>query len=335
MKLLSISVLTLASVLTLGGCAGVQMASPTVSILVDLDPASTERTVIVESITADRGGVLFTGDRVTGNILRVDPKSPKPVVVGKMESRTIDGKKVDASPGGISFDANGDLYVAAGPFGEVVRIKAANLDPEKPGIAQTFATGVPGANGIVFDKAGKLYVSGGASGIVYSVGPNGGAARPVVQIDKNVRTLPDGKATQAIVANGLKFDAAGVLHIADTSRGAVWKVVMGADGKGGKPALLAQSPLLEGADDMAFDAHGNLWVTANELNAIVSVSPSGAVKTITKNASQGPLEFPAALVFVGSTAYVVNFDVPRRDNMDANGTTAKDGVGASIAQIKP
>ena len=193
---------------------------------------------------------------------------------------------------------------------------------------------MPGANGIAFDSQGTLFVSGGASGIVYSVGPSGGAAQPVAQIDKNVRTLPNSTATQAIVANGLKFDAKGVLHVADTSRGAVWKVVIGADGKGGKPALLAQSPLLEGADDMAFSSSGDLWVAANEQNAIVSVSPAGMVKNIAKNGSQGPLEFPAALVFVDNTAYVVNFDVPRRDNLDASGITAKDGIGASIAQIK-
>jgi sugar lactone lactonase YvrE len=317
----------------LAGCAAVKPPSPVVSILVDLDPASVERTVIIESITADRAGVLYVPDRVTGNILRVDPKSPKPVVVGKVDARMVDGKKVEASPSGILFDAKGDVYVALGAFSEVLRIKAADLNPAKPGVAQTFATGVPGANGIAFDRQGNLFVSGGASGLVYRVGASGGAAQVAAQIDKNVRTLPDGKAQQAIVANGIEFDSAGVLHVADTSRGAVWKVVIGADGKGAKPVLLAQSPLLEGADGMAFSPGGDIWVAANEVNAIVAVSTAGTVTTITKNGSKGPLEFPSALVFVGNTAYVANFDVPRRDNMDANGTTANDGIGASIARI--
>jgi sugar lactone lactonase YvrE len=317
---------------TLTGCASMS-GTPTVSILVDLDPASVERTYIIESITADRNGVLYMPDRVTGNILRVDPAAPKPVVVGRVEARDVQGKKINPDPSGVAFNAQGDLFIAIGPFSEVVRIRAGDLNAAKPGSAQTFATGVPGANGIAFDRQGNLFVSGGGSGIVYRIGPNGGAAQPAAQIERNVRTLPDGKTQQAIVANGVEFDAAGVLHVTDTSRGAVWKVVIGADGKGGKPVLLAQSPLLEGADGLAFDRRGNAWVAANELNAIVSVSPSGEVKTIAQNGSRGPLEFPAALVFVGDTAYVANFDTPRRVNTDAEGGTGRDGIGASIAKI--
>src|SRR5688572_19336939 len=149
------------------------------------------------------------------------------------------------------------------------------------------------------------------------------------------RTLPDGKTQQAITANGLEIDRNGVLHVADTSRGAVWKVEIGSDGKGGKPLLLAQSPLLEGADGLAFDRSGNLWVTANERNALLTVTPDGTVREVAKNSGQGPLEFPSAIVFVGDTGYVANFDTPRRDNMDANGKTALDGAGASIARITP
>ena len=60
----------------LSGCATTQVRDPTVSILIDLDPASTDRTVIVESITADRNGMLYLPDRVTGNILRVNESMP-------------------------------------------------------------------------------------------------------------------------------------------------------------------------------------------------------------------------------------------------------------------
>ena len=87
----------------LGACATMQPRSPAVSILVDLDPASVDRTVIVESITADKEGRLYLPDRVSGNILRVDPKSPKPVVVGRIDAREIKGKKVNADGGGHRF----------------------------------------------------------------------------------------------------------------------------------------------------------------------------------------------------------------------------------------
>ena len=319
----------------LSACATTQLGSPTVSILTDLDPASTDRTVIVESITADRGGMLYLADRVSGNILRVDPKSPTAVVVARIEAREIQGKRINADASGVAFDSRGDLFVAVGPFREVMRIRGTELNPAKPGLAQTFATGTADANGIAFDGQGNLFVSGGASGIVSRVGPNGGAAEAAVQIDKYVRTLPDGKTQQPVVANGVAFDANGVLYVADSARGAIWKVVIGPDGKGSKPVLLAQSALLEGADGLAFDRTGTLWVVANEQNAILTVTSSGQVRQVAKNGSQGPLEFPSAIVFVGDRGYISNYDNPRRDNLDANGLTARDGIGASIVQIAP
>jgi len=123
--------------------------------------------------------------------------------------------------------------------------------------------------------------------------------------------------------------------VADTARGAIWKIEIQPDGKGSKPMLFTQSPLLEGVDGTAFDANRKLWAAVNERNAIVTVTPDGNVQQIAKNGSTGPLEFPSAIVFVGNTAYISNYDTPRRDNMDANGETARDGIGASIAQITP
>jgi sugar lactone lactonase YvrE len=307
-----------------------------VSILVDLDPNSADQTVIVETVTADAGGMLYVCDRVTGNVIRIDPKDPKLVVVGRIEAREIDGKKVRADSSGLVFSREGDLYLTSGAFHEIVRIRKADLNPAKPGKAETFATGTEGANGIAFDKNGILYVSGGRNAKIYRIGKNGGAAEDWAKIELFTRTLPDGKTQQAIPANGMVFDKNGdTLYVADTARGAIWKISVEASGKAGKPALVAQSPLLEGADGPDFDPQGRLWVAVNERNAIVMVTLDGKVEEITKNGSKGPLEFPTSVVFVGNTAYVNNFDTPRRDNLAADGKTSLDGIGASIVKIEP
>ena len=62
--------------LALAGCAIPAAQAPTASILVDLDPASTDRTVIIESITADRNGVLYVADRVSGEPGPAPQKKP-------------------------------------------------------------------------------------------------------------------------------------------------------------------------------------------------------------------------------------------------------------------
>jgi sugar lactone lactonase YvrE len=279
---------------------------------------------------------LYACDRSSGNVWRIDPKNPKLVAVGRVQERDIGGKKVRANVSGIVFNAAGDLYLTAGGFNEVLRIGSRNLDPDEPGVAQTFATGTEGANGIAFDKNGNLYVTGGRNGRIYRTGPEGGRAEVLAQIPPHKRVLPDGKTEQALTANGIVFDNAGTtLHIADTARGAIWKLAINADGKAAEPALMTQSVLLEGADGPAFDPQGNLWVAANERNAVVLVQPDGRVFDVQKNDSKGPLEFPTSVVFVGATAYVSNFDTPRRDNLAADGKTSLDGIGASIIRIQP
>ena len=306
-----------------------------VSLLIDFDPKSAAQTVIVESIAVDHKDRIYACDRVSGNVWRIDPKNPKLVVVGRVQERDVGGKKVRANVSGIIFNAAGDLYLTAGGFNEVLRIRGRNLDPDEPGAAQTFATGTEGANGIAFDKVSNLYVTGGRNGRIYRTGPEGGIAQILTQIPLHTRVLPDGKTEQALTANGIVFDKQGTtLYVADTARGAIWKLAVAADGKAEQPALLTQSALLEGADGPAFDPQGNLWVAANERNAVVLVQPDGRVFDVQKNDSKGPLEFPTAVVFIGATAYVSNFDTPRRDNLAADGKTSIDGIGASIIKIE-
>lgn len=159
---------------------------------------------------------------------------------------------------------------------------------------------------------------------------------PVAQIERFTRTLPDGRTQQAIVANGVAFDAAGVLHVADTARGAIWRVAFDADGKAQRPVHWVQDAALQGADGINFDSRGRLWVTANELNALARVSPAGEVITVASNGVGGPLEFPSAVVFIGDVGYVANFDVPRRVNVDEGSTsTSRGGIGASLLTLRP
>ena len=306
------------------------------SALIDFDPNSAAQTVIVESIAVDHKGMLYACDRISGNVWRIDPKNPRLVVVGRVRERELGGKKVRANVSGITFNAAGDLYLTAGGFSEVLRIRGRFLDPDEPGIGQTFAVETEGAHGIAFDKNGNLYVTGGRNGRIYRTGPEGGRAQIVAQIPPHRRKLPDGKTEQTLTASGIIFDKQGLtLYITDSARGAIWKLTIGAGASSGQPALMTQSALLEGADGPALDPQGNLWVAANERNAVVLVQPDGRVFDLHKNGSNGPLEFPTAVVFVGATAYVSNSDTPRRDNLAADGNTSIDGIGASIIKIDP
>ena len=133
---------------------------------------SADRTVIVESITADKQGRLYLPDRVTGNILRVDPKAPKPVVVGRIEI-TRKSKARRSTPT-LPVLPLINRAICSSLWVHSVRLCAsedADINPQKPGVAETFATGTSGANGIAFDSSGNLFVSGGGSGIDLSGRP--------------------------------------------------------------------------------------------------------------------------------------------------------------------
>jgi sugar lactone lactonase YvrE len=230
------------------------------------------------------------------------------------------------------FDAQGNLLIASGTFAEVVRVAAADLNPSSPGRARTFATGVAGANALVLDAQGRLYVSGGATGNIYRVGPDGGEAELLASIDAFARAVPPDGFMQNVVANGLALDASGALLVADTARGAIWKITIASDGKASAPTMMIESPLLEGIDGISFDPAGMLWGAVNEQNELVTIA-GGKVNRMFKNDSNGPLEYPAAIVFTGKSGYVVNLDRARRDNFAADGMTSLDGVGASIVTV--
>src|SRR5262249_29694853 len=141
-----------------------------------------------------------------------------------------------------------------------------------------------------------------------------------------------------IVANGIEFAKNGrTLLVVDTARGAVWQVGLDGDGRVADPlgcdpaypadtlcpdALLVESPQLEGADGFVLDESGDLWVAANERNAIDVVDRSGRVVEFFRNPldpatglrNGGPLELPTSPMFLGHELCMTQSDGNRRDN---------------------
>jgi len=281
-----------------------------VTIAVDLDPASATG-MRIEGLVSDRQGRLYTSDLDSRRFFRYTPTGGNLETLGTLP-RTASG---------MAFDAGGNLYMASGDT--ILRVGSSVLQGTQISATDvvTFATGVPGANGLAFDASGRLYVSGGATGNIY-----------VVASDGITRTLVSGltseREAQRISTNGLAFWTDGTLYSANTGTGSIDRITINADATSAQVQQWVKDPLLLGADGITFAANGDLYVAANERNAIVRVTPQGQVSEVAANGNNGPLEFPASPAFSGNALYASNFDIER----GANAPNAP-GIGASIARL--
>jgi hypothetical protein len=320
----------------------------------------------VEGLTGDRDGNLYTAGR-NGDpcpVWRLPSTGGEPVVVGAVPA--------PCSPAGIALDGRGRIYVA-----NMGAVHVFTPDPANPPTSTVFASDVPGANGLAFDRAGALWVSDGSTGQgrVWKVGRDGRSTemfrvQPMVNevnvvdgvggIGRDPRALPPGRVTitpdgrsaadtagsQHLVANGLAFASDGSLLIADTARGAIWRVEL--DRRGAVRSelgcdttfsantlcldnVVVAHPLLEGADGIALDRAGNIWVAVNERNAIVVVTKDGTVSEVFRNAPDastrlrngGPMEFPTSPFLSGRRLCLAHSDGARRDNLPNTGGEAR------------
>jgi sugar lactone lactonase YvrE len=326
----------------------------------------------IEGLTGDNQGNLYTtgrqppaGENCPVWRIAANELKPKPVEVGFVEA--------PCSPSGITFDAKGDLFIA-----DADRVLVLTPDPDKKPLAKVYATGVPGTNGLAFDRSGDLWTGDGTTGQgrvwripaekpassdrvgieMFRVQPMANEvnlnAAGVGGVGRDVRSLPPGAITvtaisrnaqntagsQPLVANGIAFNHEGDMLIADTARGAIWKVEMYRDGSIRSPMncdttftkntlcldnILVAHPYLEGADGIALDAAGNIWVDANERNAVAVVTRRGSVVEVFRNApdnktklrNTGPLETPTSPFLLGDKFCTANSDGNRRDNSPA------------------
>jgi sugar lactone lactonase YvrE len=275
----------------------------TLSQVATFNPAAFE---LPESVTLDDDGTFYMS--MAGNVQRLVPG-------GELELFASLPIPPGAFAGGVKIGPDGDLYVTSGGFSPspsaafVWRVEADGTVHE---VAALDPFGFP--DDLTFDDEGNLYVSDAFLGVIYRIDPAG----DVVPWLSSPLFVGD-PANPAVVIS--PFGAVGVafekkdrnLYVANLDDGAILRVPVLPDGEPGVTEVLAQDPLLVGADGIAFDSKGTLYVGVHVQDRVASVSPDGAVSIV---AQGGILDAPASLVFGTQpgdkkTLYITNFAINR------------------------
>ena len=169
-----------------------------------------------------------------------------------------------------------------------------------------------GLNALTFDAQGNVYVSDSFQGIIWKIGPSGGA--PTAWVTSNL-LKPSG--IPPFGANGVEFNnAATALFVANTANDQIIRIPVNA-GTPGAPEVFVNS--INGIDGIAIDEDDNIWAAANQSDEIVVIDKTG--KVIAKLGDFGGIDhsgapigllFPASPAFSDGWLYVTNFSLDLR-----------------------
>jgi len=175
------------------------------------------------------------------------------------------------------------------------------------------SVGFPAPNALTFNAAGDLYVSDSFQGAIFRIASAHACAPCTPDLVKHDPLLATA-GFPPFGANGLAFSADGtVLYIANTGDDRVLKLTMAS----GQIGVFAES--VNGADGLAMDAQGLLWVAANQADTLVALDERGRVvaqvgsfEGVRQGKPVGFL-FPASLVIVGREFFVTNLALALTD----------------------
>ena len=212
---------------------------------------------------------------------------------------------------GLAFNpVTGDLLVA-----DLGKQQVLKVDPQT-GASSVFAS-IPGGGptALAFDAAGNVYVSDSFQATIWRIPPAGGA--PVAWV---ADPLLGTAGVPPFGANGMAFNRdVSALFVANTGDDTIVRIPLpgGPAAAPGTPEVFVHA--INGADGLAIDAAGNLWVAANQADEIVVLDPSGRVIAklgdfdgIDRHGAPVGLLFPASLVIVGDFVYVTNLALDLR-----------------------
>jgi DNA-binding beta-propeller fold protein YncE len=211
-------------------------------------------------------------------------------------------------PLGLEFDSKGNLYVANFGGGNILKFSppfnAGSVPDETFPVCGGAGAGC-GLNAITFDSRGDLYVSDSFGGNVFKLHVPSGKVTTFVSNDL---LKPGSHGFPGFGANGLAFDAAGAnLYIANTADDRILKYTVRTK------TLTTFAESVNGADGIAFDLSGRLWVAANQGDHLVALNANGRViesrgsfQGIGADGAANGLLFPASIVIRGGSIFVTN-----------------------------
>jgi sugar lactone lactonase YvrE len=240
------------------------------------------------------------------------PASSGPSTICVLDGRSgsiVDLISVSPGPGGVAkllgmlFVPDEGLYVAdlgsGGGDGRVLRVNV------RTHAVAVVATGFGAPNAFARDQDGNLWVSDSFAGSITKIRRNGST-----QVFAYSAELKPGPTEQPpFGANGLAFDRGErFLYVAMTARDQILRIRHD-DGALGRIEVFATGTAhgaLDGADGIAFDVKGNLFVCSNQSNEVAVLSPRGDVIAEIRGTGANRFSNPASPVFRGRQVFIAN-----------------------------
>lgn len=292
-----VSLTTLALVLSVSQPA---VAAPDAGSVQNFGPELSATCNLPEGIAVDPRGNVYASSLNFGAT-----SGPANICVLDRSGALVDVISVAPVPGGVArllgmlFVPSEGLYVGDIGGGRVLRIDVGTH------AATTIATGFGAPNALARDHAGNIWVSDSFPGTVTKIAPDG----TTTTFAYPVELAPRAGETPGFGANGLAFDRnERYLYVAETSRDEIYRIRHDA-GSLGPIDLFARGTAggaLDGADGIAFDVRGNLYVCSNQSDEIAVLSPAGDVIAEHRGTGANVFNSPASIVFDGRTVYVAN-----------------------------